>query len=73
MDEFDFSTVEVDDLLKFDDGRVACVLGIIEQEDQRVLQLSDGSDLRVKRNGVIDAAPERFPTETTKQGQLESE
>lgn len=56
-EEIDWSTVEEDDLITFEDGTVVCIRGIINQDDQWVFQLSDGTDLRIKKPFVADAAP----------------
>ncbi len=45
----DWNKVEVGDFLTFEDGKVVAVRGIIDQEDQWVLQLSDGSDMRIPK------------------------
>lgn len=55
MENFDYSTVEEGDLLTFDDGTVALVRGIIDQEDQWVFQLHTGEDFRVPKPFVGDA------------------
>lgn len=49
MELVDFSTLEEGDFLTFDNGHVVAIRGIIDQDDQWVFQLSDGSDLRIKK------------------------
>lgn len=64
----DFDALEVDDLITFENGHVVAIRGIIEQEDQRVFQLTDGSDLRVPRIRSVEsggASPATLPTEGT--------
>lgn len=62
MPDVDFSLIQEGDLLTFDDGTVALVRGVLDQEDQWVFQLHTGEDFRVSKL-YFDDAHEESPTE----------
>ncbi len=71
----DWNQVEVGYFLTFEDGKVAAVRGIIDQETQWVFQLSDGSDMRIPKIVSAEHPDESatLPTEDTRRSEPQPE